>query len=376
MRYIPPGQLYRSLYARLVMLLPQEVDSRLTNMVYLMMGIFLSESVQTGRMASRIPLRVKRLSIVRRLERFLDNPGVRVRDWYKEVARDLLKKASASGVIQLIIDGSKVSFGHQLLLVALVYRGRALPIAWTWVVGARGHSTQHKQLALLSYVRSLLPVEVPVSLVGDTEFGHCLVLEQLDIWHWQYALRQAGQLLVWPPGSTDWRRLDSLLTTPGDWYWLPYTNLTQANAYPTRLLLCWKRGEQKPWLLATNLTHPPDILRLYSRRMGIEELFGDCKGHGFDLESSHLRSFRHLSRLTLAVMLLYVWLAAEGTQALIQGRAPALDRTDRRDLSVFRLGLEVIHQAIIRLESFVVHFDAVFDPFPHPLFSLAEVSGG
>ncbi len=63
------------------------------------------------------------------------------------------------------------------------------------------------------------------------------------------------------------RRLNRLLTTPGDWYWLPYTNLTQANAYPTRLLLCWKRGKTKPWLLATNLTHPPDILRLYGIRV-------------------------------------------------------------------------------------------------------------
>jgi hypothetical protein len=64
----------------------------------------------------------------------------------------------------------------------------------------------------------------------------------------------------------------------------------------------------------------------------IEELFGDLKGRGFDLESSHLRSFLHLSRLTLAVALLYVWLVTEGAQALIQGRSAQLDRADRRDL--------------------------------------------
>ena len=40
--------------------------------------------------------------------------------------------------------------------------------------------------------------------------------------------------------------------------------------------------------------------------MWIEELFDGCKGHSFDLESSHLGSFLHLSRLTLAVMRLYV----------------------------------------------------------------------
>src|SRR5258708_3574152 len=83
MRHIPPTPLYRSLYERLVQLIPDECDSRLTNLVYLMMGIFLSKSVQTGRMASHIPLRIKRVSIVRRLERFLDNGAIRVRTWYE-----------------------------------------------------------------------------------------------------------------------------------------------------------------------------------------------------------------------------------------------------------------------------------------------------
>jgi len=93
---------------------PDEIDSRLTNMVYLMMGIFLSRSVQSGRLASWIPLRVKRMSIVRRLERFLENGAVRVREWYAPIARELLAAASASGQVALIIDGTMVNFGHQL----------------------------------------------------------------------------------------------------------------------------------------------------------------------------------------------------------------------------------------------------------------------
>jgi hypothetical protein len=58
--------------------------------------------------------------------------------------------------------------------------------------------------------------------------------------------------------------------TPGNWRWLPPTVITQNSAYPARLLLCWKHGEKEPWLLATNLDHPPTILRLYARRMWIE----------------------------------------------------------------------------------------------------------
>lgn len=45
-------------------------------------------------------------------------------------------------------------------------------------------------------------------------------------------------------------------------------------------------------------------------------------------------------------MLLYVWLVSEGTQALLQGRTAQVDRSNRRDLSLFRLGLELIQRAI------------------------------
>jgi hypothetical protein len=375
MHHIPPPPLYRSLYARVVGLLPNECDSRVTNMVYLMMGIFLAKKVQTGVIATKVPLRVKRVSIVRRMERFLANGAVRVRDWYETVAVGLLSAAAASGQVRLIIDGTRVSFHHQLLLVAVGYHGRALPIAWTWVSHARGHSTQHHQLALLCYVKGLIPKGVGVSLVGDTEFGHTLVLEELDHWRWEYALRQSGHNLVMTRQSSSFQPLDSLLTKVGEWLWMPSVVVTKASPYATNLMLCWLRGEKRPWLLATNLTHPPAVLRLYARRMCVEALFGDLKGHGFDLESSHLLSFLHLSRLTLAVALLYVWLVTEGANVLIQGRSAQLDRADRRDLSVFRLGLESIEQALTWGVAFVVDFLPVFDLSTVPFFSSESTVG-
>src|SRR5579864_2390576 len=334
MRHIPPPPLYRSLYSRLIKLLPQECDSRVTNMVYLMMGIFLAKKVKTGVIATKIPVRAKRVSIMRRLERFLDNKAVRVRAWYETVSVGLLSAAAASGQVHLIIDATKVSFHHQLVLVAVAYHGRALPIAWTWLPHSRGHSTQQQQLALLRLVKGLLPNGVQVSLVGDTEFGHTLVLDEVDHWHWDYALRQSGHNLVMTRSSSTFQPLESLLTKVGEWVWMPSVVLTKASPYPTHLMLCWLAGEKRAWLLATNLTHPPAVLRLYARRMWVEDLFGDLKGHAFNLESSHLLSFLHLSRLTLAVALLYVWLVTEGANVLIQGRAAQLDRANRRDLSI------------------------------------------
>ena len=95
-------------------------------------------------------------------------------------------------------------------------------------------------------------------------------------------------------------------------------------------------------------------------------MFGDMKGHGFDLENSPLRHFQRLARLTLAVTLLYIWLVAWG-EHLIQTHPTALvDRTDRQDLSIFRRGWDFLE----RLITFA-------DPIPDLLFpNFCSVSGG
>jgi len=73
----------------------------------------------------------------------------------------------------------------------------------------------------------------------------------------------------------------------------------------------------------------------------VEEMSGDLKSNGFDLERSRLNHFRRLSRLTLVVALLYVWLVAFGSAVIKNGRRKEVDRTHRRDLRIFRIGYDV-----------------------------------
>jgi hypothetical protein len=75
-------------------------------------------------------------------------------------------------------------------------------------------------------------------------------------------------------------------------------------------------------------------------------MFGDFKSHGFDLEITMLRHFDRLSRLTLAVAMLYVWLISIGTRTIRDGLRTLVDRTDRRDLSIFQIGFRFIERCI------------------------------
>ncbi len=136
------------------------------------------------------------------------------------------------------------------------------------------------------------------------------------------------------------------MTRPGQSAWFDEVQLTRKYAHPTNLLAHWQRGAAEPWLLATNLPQARLALRAYRRRMWVEELFGDLKGHGFHLADTHLQHVARLSRLTLAVVLLYVWLIAIGTRVIKNGERHLVDRAERRDLSIFQIGLRWIERRL------------------------------
>ena len=171
-------------------------------------------------------------------------------------------------------------------------------------------------------------------------------MRQLDAWRWRYVLRQKGDTLIDLTLHNRWQRFDAVIDRPGRSRWLGRGYLTKEHVYRTHLLAHWKRGEKGPWLLATNLPTLQQALRAYRRRMWIEEMFGDMKGHGFNLEDSHLSHFLRLSRLTLAVVLLYVWLIAFGSRVIKNGQRSLVDRSDRRDFSIFRIGLNMIERLL------------------------------
>ena len=322
-----------------------------------MTGIFHSRSVTSGRIALELGWKIKTPSITQRIRRTLKNPTIRVREWYDPIARSLLKtQARTLGQIRLIVDGSKIGNNHQLLMIAIAYRRRAIPIAWTWVPYVKGHCTARVQKALLSAVRALMPENVSVLIVGDGEFGNVPVIQQVSAWGWNYVFRQKVSNLIQLDGKTEWKPLGDYVTGHGQRQWLGQAKLTQTHAFPANIYIEWRVGEKDPWLLATNLSTEKETRQAYQRRMWIEEMFGDFKGNGFDLERTKLQHFKRLSRLTLAVILLFLWLIDLGSRVIKNGKRSWVDRKDRRDYSVFRIGYNFAKRIIRENKMPIIRF--------------------
>lgn len=357
-------QLYSSLQQYIGQTLADECRTRVANLLWMMSGIFLSRSVHLEHMARKTPLRAKKLSTVKRFSRFLDNPEVEARAWYEPFGRHLLQSAGSSGQVHLIIDATKVAFSHRLVMLSVAYRRRSVPLAWTWVKGVKGHSTCQTQVDLLKAIQAWFPTDCRVSLVGDCEFGRGELITYLRQIGWDYALRQVGSQQLWWQGNGRWQRVDSLLDEPGC-RWLGWVSLTRTHKHYTHLVAFWGKGQSEAWWLATNLRSLRTAVRLYRRRMWIEAMFADFKRHGFDLEGSHLRSEQRLDRLTLLVCLLYLWLIAVARRVELAHLAHLVDRHDRRDLSLFRLGWDFVERCL-----------ALADPIPLTSFpDILLVSG-
>jgi len=80
--------------------------------------------------------------------------------------------------------------------------------------------------------------------------------------------------------------------------------------------------------------------------MWAEEMHRNFKKHGFDLECTVLRDFLRLSRLTLAIAFLYVRLKSTGVRTFHKVLRHFDERNDRRDLSIFQIGLRFIQSGL------------------------------
>jgi hypothetical protein len=350
---MPIRKLYRIWKEQIRRLRPHQRMTQIQNFAWMMVGIYQSRSVHLSKIAGKVLGNAKLLSTVRRFERFLDNQAIEVRAWYEPIAKEwLAAQWQHLREIRLLVDGTKVGFGHQLLMVSLAYRRRSIPIAWAWVKYVRGHSSAKKQIELLKYVKTLLPKASVVFLVGDSEFGSIQVMKQLNRWRWYYALRQKSNTGFRVSKSGAWQSLGSFVKKSGDSVWLPTGFLTQQYAFPASGLVYWKADEKEPWCLATNMSNRKLVLQYYKRRMWIDEMFGDLKRHGFDLESTMLRTSEHLSRLTLVVAYLFDWLISAGAKIIRIGLRHMVDRKDRRDLSLFQIGWRFIERQLLHLASF------------------------
>jgi hypothetical protein len=190
---------------------------------------------------------------------------------------------------------------HQVLMLALRWGERALPLAWRveQTDGAIGFETQRSRLGA---VAPWLPEQAKVRRLGDRFYGTADLIGWCQERGWDYRLRLKGNLVVFDgPGRTTTGRCAKDRV-----YYLEDVELTGRRAR-TPIGIIDDPGHAEPWIIA--MSEKPGYLRTleYSARWGIEPMFADFKSRGFGIEDTQLRYADRLERLILVMALaLYV----------------------------------------------------------------------
>ena len=228
------------------------------------------------------------------------------------------------------------------LVVSVIYKKRALPIAWLVVKGKKGHLAEEVHIRLLDQVRPLIPERARVVVVGDGEFDGIDLQTVINHWEWQYACRTACNItLYWEDQPFEFQDM-AAHTAPGDFFEAPRCRFTHKKYGPILALCWWRKDCLEPIYLVSNLDSAEEACQFYTKRFRIETFFSDEKSRGFNLHKSHISDPNRLSRLMIAACLAYYWIVYLGDAALNGGWQGIIHRKKRCDLSLFQVGLRFL----------------------------------
>lgn len=278
----------------------------------------------------------------------------------------------------ILVDWTDIVEQDRLMLIraALVLDGRAIPL-FESIYTLRKYNTPRTHQQFLRELKTLLPEQCTPIIVTDAGFRGpwFRAVEKLG-WHWLGRVRNCVNYRL--HSRATWRRTTDLYYRANKHMtYLGPADLSSKRPYPCHLYLykkpkqyrkanrsvlhytkhsncdVFQKQQTDPWLIATNLSpehySPKKIMRIYSKRMQIEEAFRDLKSDkfGFGLTISRSKQTDRLNTLLLIAALATLCLWCVGFYARQQGWQRHFQANTVRDqnvLSIPFLALQVIQR--------------------------------
>jgi hypothetical protein len=285
-------------------------------------------------------------STVRRFRRWLSNPRIDALRLYAALLRRALEACpDARWVVAL--DTTVLWNTFCVVQVALVWRGRAVPVAWKVLRHPSASVAFHDYRGVLGFAARLLKGR-QVVLLADRGFIHGDLLRWAKAVGWHYRIRGKRDIGLFLAGG----RSLTLRLSAGELHFYAGVFLGAARL-PVELAVGWEKGAREPWIIVTDASAGPDTLRDYALRFTIEEGFLDHKSGGFQWESSRVRDPEALQRLCLVMAAATLVLTCQGAAVVAAGRRREVDPHGFRGFSYARIGWHWIRRALSRGETMI-----------------------
>jgi hypothetical protein len=302
----------------------------------------------------------KMVSHERRLQRFVANERIDVEACWKAFLELVLPLWEKKRTI-LVLDMTPYTQEATIIYLGIIVQSRILPIAWQIMPQQERWEERQWEIVdrLFQQVGPYLS-RTNCTLLADRGLTCLKLIELCKKQKWHYVLRIKNEewfRRTFRHFYRDWEQGKRFLKKEGD-EWYGKILLWQEHQFETFLSACWVAGYEEPWFLISDVRASTKRVREYGIRMRVEATFQDQKSRGCMIECSRFTNRDHLNRWLLAVFLALWWMAHLGSSCIHHGHRGEVDRADRRDKGLLRIGrlwlkaiLKRANQAIFRRES-------------------------
>jgi len=164
-------------------------------------GIIIGKETQLPQIATNVPELIKLTSTEKRFKRLIINKNVTEETYFLPFIQSLLINLGLEEMV-LAIDGSLVGRGCICLMISLIYKSRALPLAFTVVKGKKGHLPEDTHVELVNRLFPLIPESTKqVIFLGDGEFDGTTLQQTLTTFGWKYVSRTSYNITIYANGE-------------------------------------------------------------------------------------------------------------------------------------------------------------------------------
>ena len=218
--------------------------------------------------------------------------------------------------LALAVDATTLGQRFVVLVVSVLYRGCAIPVAWTVLAATAPHAWRGEWLRMLRQVRAVVPRRFFVIVLADRGVYARWLFQRIVRLGWHPLLRINTGGTFRPAASGHYQPLRSLVPQPGT-QWVGQGTAFQG---PRRRLNCtllarWEAGYTDPWLLLTDLAPSAGEACWYGLRAWIEQGFKITKRGGWQWQRTRMSDPQRAARLWLAVAVATLWLLSVGGMA-------------------------------------------------------------
>jgi hypothetical protein len=244
------------------------------------------------------------------LERQLKNDKTDVDATIRPYAQQVIERLASSGeTVILQMDQSHINEGHEVLMVSVRVRKRAVPVAWR-VRSVQGNIGFDVQKELLDAIKAWLPAGIAIMLAADRFYGTAGLIGWCQQAGWSYRIRLKGNLTLAHQGGE--------LTTGDVAARIPQGVIgaeLYGSAVITNIGTLHEKGHKEPWIIAMDVAPNRYTVLDYGMRWGIENMFSDFKTRGFGLCQSHIKKPDRLEKLILIMSIALYWAVSCGAFA-------------------------------------------------------------